>query len=299
MRPRGREGIGYALVIGADLCWGIFATVVKLLFNLGAVDPLRLTAIRLLFSFGFLFLVLVPARGRSLAVRGRDLPTLLVIGIIGLGANSFFYYTTISLTSVATAILLAYFAPVLIALYEAAFRRIRVPWNVTAALILALVGCALVVRAYDPAIFRLNLPGFLSGLATACIFAFYSVAGQQVMARYGPWTLLLYGYGFAALGWAVLARPWVLVGQVPSPAMWGVFVAVSLFGTLLPFALFTWSLRYAPAGRITIVSTLEPVVAAVSAWVVLGERMGALQIVGGLLVLAGSGIVQLRQPKTR
>jgi drug/metabolite transporter (DMT)-like permease len=47
-----------------------------------------------------------------------------------------------------------------------------------------------------------------------------------------------------------------------------------------------------PATRVTIVAMLEPVLAALMAWIWLEEELGALQVVGGLVVLAGVVLAQ-------
>jgi drug/metabolite transporter (DMT)-like permease len=70
---------------------------------------------------------------------------------------------------------------------------------------------------------------------------------------------------------------------------------VTVFGTLLPFFLFILALRHLQASQVGIITTLEPVVAATIAWIYLGDRLTAFQIVGGLLVLIA--ILMLRIKK--
>ena len=56
------------------------------------------------------------------------------------------------------------------------------------------------------------------------------------------------------------------------------------------------ALRHIPAPRAAIVATLEPVLAAVFAWVLLGERLTAVQLLGGAAVLGAVVWVQARRP---
>ena len=60
-----------------------------------------------------------------------------------------------------------------------------------------------------------------------------------------------------------------------------------VLGTIAPFVLSIGALRHLPATTVGIVATFEPVAAAVVAWVWLGETLVAVQILGGVVVLAG------------
>ena len=65
---------------------------------------------------------------------------------------------------------------------------------------------------------------------------------------------------------------------------------------MIPFALTLAAVRLIPAARVGLASTFEPVVAAVTAWIALGEHLDALQVVGGLVVLVGIVIAQSLRP---
>ena len=59
------------------------------------------------------------------------------------------------------------------------------------------------------------------------------------------------------------------------------------------------ALHHVPATRVTIVAMLEPVLAALVAWVWLSEELAAIQILGGLLVLLGVVLAQTARPDPR
>jgi drug/metabolite transporter (DMT)-like permease len=71
---------------------------------------------------------------------------------------------------------------------------------------------------------------------------------------------------------------------------WGFFLILGTFSTLVPFGLFNAGLRQMRAAEAGIVATLEPVIAAVSAAIVLGESLGPLQWLGAALVLAAAAV---------
>jgi DME family drug/metabolite transporter len=60
---------------------------------------------------------------------------------------------------------------------------------------------------------------------------------------------------------------------------------MGLFGNLLPYLLFLWSIRHVQAEKAAIVASLEPFIAGVIAWIWLGQSLTLMQIVGGVLIV--------------
>jgi DME family drug/metabolite transporter len=280
------------MVVSAAVCWGVMATVVKLLFRDRSVDPFLMVVIRAdlatLILFGVMALV-CPAR---LRIGRRDLRSVVPVGIVGLAINNFFYFHCLDLTGVATALLLQYQAPILVALYTVLVQGQRLRGRIILAMGVALLGCALVVRAYDFEVLRPNLLGVAAGLGGAGAFAFYILASRAAIRTLDAWTLLAYAYLSAGLAWSLVVPPWQLLTHGFSLGNWGAFLAVASIGTVVPFGLFISGLRFLPPTQASIVSMLEPVVAAVVAYVLLGETLNPVQILGGVFVLAGVVMVQ-------
>jgi drug/metabolite transporter (DMT)-like permease len=268
------------------------ATMAKMLFRDRGVDPLVLTVVRAdlatLTLLGLLAL-LHPAR---LRIERKDLLAAAAIGVAGLAANNFLYFEALHLTSVATALLLQYQAPILVALYTVLVQRQPLRGRVILALALAVAGCALVVRAYDLAALRPNLLGVVAGLGTAFTFAYYILASRAALRTTDAWTLLTYAYLSASLFWSAVLPPWKVLGYGFDFGVWSAFLAVATIGTVVPFGLFISGLRFLPPTQAGIVSMLEPVVAAIAAYLLLGEFLVPLQILGGAFVLAGVVMVQ-------
>ena len=283
---------GYAMVVGAAVCWGVMATVAKMLFRDRGVDPLVLVVVRAYLATLTLFAALALLQPARLRIERKDVWVAAVIGVAGLAGNNFLYFEALHLTSVATALLLQYQAPILVALYTVLVQRQPLRARIILALALALVGCALVVRAYDYEVLRPNILGVAAGLGTACTFAFYILASRAALRRLDAWTLLTYGYLSASLGWLVVVPPWKILALGFDSGIWGAFLAIATIGTVVPFGLFISGLRFLPPTQAGIVSMLEPVVAAAAAYVILGETLLPLQILGGGLVLAGVVMVQ-------
>src|SRR5207245_11042697 len=124
----------------------------------------------------------------------------------------------------------------------------------------------------------------------------YLALGERLGKTYGTPTLLVWGFGFALVGWSVVRPPWLLPWAETTAEGYVQIAAVVVIATLIPFALTLAAVRLIPAARVGLAATFEPVVAAVAAWVVLSERLEPPQIVGGVVVLIAIAIAQSLRP---
>ncbi len=289
-----RRWRGVGMVVGATVCWGTMAAVAKLLFRDQGVDPLALVVIRTYLATLTLFACLGAVAPGHLRVDTRTLRAAAIVGVGGLLTNNFLYFEAIYLTSVATALLLQYQAPVLLALYALLVERRAPSPRLALSIVLTVAGCALVVRVYDPAALRLNFLGVLAGVGTAFAFAFYILTSRAALRFVRPWTLVAYGYLAASVVWLPLVPPWRMVAAGFPRQTWGAFLAIATLGTVVPFGLFINGLKHLPPTQASILAMLEPVVATLAAYLILGEALLPLQALGGVLVLSGVILVEAK-----
>jgi drug/metabolite transporter (DMT)-like permease len=263
---------------------------VKVLFGLG-YSPLVLAQLRIGWAFLWLFLILLVVRPALLRVDRRHLPALAVFGTIGLAGVQLSYYLTIARINIAVALLVQYLGLVAVTAFERYQRHQAVPAQVWGALVMVLAGAFFAVGAYQPALLRVNLPGVMLGLVAAAFFAFYVLRASTLAGRLNTWTLLVYGFGAGSIMWVAFD---VISGTRP-PAdwrIWAVMGLVGLIGTLAAHGLFVRALRTIRPSSAGIVSTAEPVLAGLIAFLVLGDRLQPLQVFGAAVIVAGIIIVQ-------
>lgn len=297
---------GYLLALLAAACWATGGLTAKWLFTpstpdtagwpmppLGIdIDPTALSGGRALSAFAILLLYLAFRRRAELRVRGRDLWFLAAFGV-GLAGVHYTYFKTISLTNVATAILLEYLAPVLVLVVSVLFMGHRLTWSLPAGVALSVGGSALVVGAIGGTGLVVSPAGVMWGLASAVLFAAYSLMGSVAVSRFSPYTTLVYGLGFASLFWLAVLGPTPVIGLFvdAESALSVLFMAV--FSTIIPFSAFLAALHHIAPTNATVTSTVEPVIAGVGAYVLFGESLTLLQLAGGAMVLAAIAVVQL------
>ena len=115
------------------------------------------------------------------------------------------------------------------------------------------------------------------------------------MHRYNPWTVLFYALAFAALSWHIAYPPFHYMTAGYTWAQWGWMSYIAVIGTFLPFGLYFVGINYVRSTRASITATLEPISAGLIAFIVLGETMELLQILGGILVISAIVLLQMQQ----
>lgn len=275
------------------------------------VPPLMLAQSRTSFAACVLFPALWVARGKHGARMNRsDIRDCMIVGTLGIAASNYFYYLAIQRTSVATAIILQYLAPVFV-LFWMLGRKLQSPTlSRIGGVLVAISGAVLAIgvvshSAHFPWLtlgrgqVRFDLIGVVAALVAALAFAFYNVFGRHLVESHDRWTVLAWALAGAALGWLLVNPPWRIVAAHYSRAQWLFMALFSVTSILVPFSLYFSGLRHLDATRAIVTSCLEPVFSILIAAVALGELVGRIQVAGIVLVLAATVLVQIESQHDR
>ena len=212
-----------------------------------------------------------------------------------------FYYFAIQKTSVATAIVLQYVAPVWVLLYMLARRLQRPTMRRVSGVVLAVLGCGLAVgevaarRGFPWLVIsgiRFNTLGVVAAELAAISFAFYNVYGQHLLQIYQRWTVLVYSLLGAAVFWQLVNPPWKIIAQHYSGGQWLFMAVFSVTSMLVPFSLYFTGLQHLDPTRAIVTACLEPVWAILLTALILGELVSPMQVVGIVVVLSATMLVQ-------
>jgi len=291
-----RDLKGYIMILGAAVCWGLSATAAKAMLN-QQVSTLLIVQTRVTFSCLMLLAFYLAFRPHYLRVAAGDLYHFALLGMVGVAGSNFTYYFTIKESTVATAILIQYTAPLLVVGYGALTKEEEFTAGKLAAALLSLAGCFLAVGGYDLGVLKISGIGLVTGVASTFCFAFLNVYTRRVLARYTFWTTVFYSLVFASAMWMVIQPPWTVVSEPVEGRTWGILVLFAVLSILIPHTLYFSGLRFVVPSRAIIASTLEPIVAIVSAALLLGEYLQQLQVVGAAAVIGAIVVLQMR-PET-
>ena len=291
-----RESIkGYVFVAAAAVMWASSGTAGKALFG-GGMTPLDLVKFRLASSCLMLAAIFLALQKDLFRIRTRDIGYFFLLGI-AIGTAQLTYFSAISMIKVAAATLLQYLAPVLVVLYSVCFWKERLTRHKLLSLLLSLTGLYLVVGGYNLELLRMNVAGVAAGLMSALGFAAYSLMGERGMHRYSPWTVLFYSFLFSCLASHAASPHLEYLRGGPHTAHWALMGYVAVMGTLIPFGLYLLGVNYLRSTDATITGTLEPISAALIAYLFLGETLEPLQMVGGGLVIAAVVALQFQRER--
>jgi drug/metabolite transporter (DMT)-like permease len=165
------------------------------------------------------------------------------------------------------------------------------------ALLLTFLGCVLVIQVQNPSVLKLNFKGVIYGLGAGLGAGLYSILGKKGVEKYSSFTVVTYAFGFGSFFLLLLRRAHVLASVNYPTQVWLWLFALAIFSTLLGYSLYTRGLRYLEAGRAGIAATWEVLVASVLAFILFGETMKTLQVLGGVLILAGIVMIRLQPSK--
>lgn len=289
-----RPGVGLLAAVAAAHLWAVSGVFGKVVMT-GSLSPARLVFYRSVLSALMLLAVLLWRDPSLLRLNRRDLPFFLAMGTLGLALTQFTYYAAIQSLSVGMAILLQYLAPLWMLLFERLWLKVPLTPARLAALALALAGCAM-VSVETESTRPWGNGGVLLGLTAGVCFAFYTLMSRHALKSHRDLTVLFYGFLFSALFWSASPDSWQPLSQIESFKIWMILYVV-IFGTIFPYLLFMRAMKHLSASHTGIISTLEPVVAALIAWIFLQEKLTGLQFSGGLCVLLAIGILQ-KNPST-
>ena len=296
--------VGSLLVVASALCFATLGPLSRLAYDDG-LSPLALVAWRALIGAVALaaFLLVMAGAGRPF-VAWRSVPRRqwLVVGLAGT-ASAFMnlaVFVAFERISIALAMLGFYTYPAIVAVVVVVTGRERLDGGRIVALVLALVGMALVVlgQVSPDGNLRLDLIGVALVLIGACLNVAYLFAVRE--------GYLALPAREAALAVLVISMVWYLLlaivgGQIAAlglplrePAVLPWLFLAGTVGAALAVVLFTAGLRVVGGVRTSILMLLEPVAASVLALVVLGEALTPIQVFGGALVLGAAVLVERR-----
>lgn len=290
------EATGVAMYLVAALLFAVNGVFAKAVMNTG-LDPMRLTELRNAGAMVLLLGYVALRHPDRLRVTRRELPFLVAYGVIAFTLVQFLYFLTISRLPVGIGTLLAFLAPVVVALWIRFARRQEVDDRIWLAIALTVVGLALVAQVW--AGLTLDPLGLAAGIAVAIALAAYWLLGESGQEHRDAVSLTMWGFVFATITWSVIAPwwsfPWAALTVVTEPfaaswpaiPVWALMAWGILLGTIAPFLLVLGSLRRIGAQRAGIVGTTEPLWAALIALALLDETFTPVQAIGGLIVLAG------------
>lgn len=279
---------GILLIAISAASFGTLAIFGRFLYAEG-LDTFTMLFLR--FSFAALIMAFILIlRGESLP-RGSVLLQLIGMGAIGYAGQSFSFLSAIKYASAGLVALLLYLYPMFVFILSVVVLREKVTWLKIAALLLALIGTALTV---DPA--GGQLIGILLAIFAALIYSIYIIVGTNVMKHFSAVQSSFVIFASAAMVYGILMG--INGAHFPGTSSgWLGIAGIVMIATVIPVATFLAGLERIGPTNAAMLSTFEPVVTVLLAWMIFGERLQPITIVGGVLILIAVALLTRNEAK--
>lgn len=283
-----KQWIGMGLAIMGALFWGLSGTSVQFLENAKHLNVEWLLEVRLLVA-GLLTILLAyiqdGIRIFDIFKHQKDFGKLLIFGLLGIALAQYSYFKAIAISGVGVATVLQYVAPTLLIIYLF-LRYFKKPTPAEfCCVLLALTGTICIVSQEGLDISTINGDALFWGLISAASICVYTLQPIELLKKYSTTSIV----GFAMFICGILSL--AMFQQIDAEAIWdgmtwlGLFTIIIL-GTVVSFNAYIEGVRRIGAIQGSILSSLEPISAALFGWALLGNEFTLVGIFGMFCIIA-------------
>lgn len=276
-------------LVAVALIWGVNYPIVK--FGTTLVDPLAYNGLRV--ALAAVLLATIVGLGRAPLPPARTIAVLLGLGVLGNGVYQFLFVEGIARTRASDAALVIAASPAFIAIAGRIRGIERISSRGAAGIAVSIAGMVLVVLGTATGHHgQATLTGDLLVLAGSLTWAIYTVllkpythdvSGMQLSA----FTMIGGAVPLVAVAWpAISGAPWRSLPHIG----WAAIGYSGVFALVIAYYFWYRGVRVIGPTRTAMYSNLQPVIAVLVAWAMLGETptiwqgLGAACIIGGLLL---------------
>lgn len=281
------------VLLGASL-WGIIGLFVDELSRAGFTS-LQIVTLRVVTAAVMLTLFLAVKDPSLLKIDFKDSFSFVGTGIFSIVFFTWCYFTAIEEVSLSIAVILLYTGPAFVTVLSWIIFGEPMTGRKVGALVLTLLGCALVIRVIPLGDQQISLYGFLVGLGSGFGYALYSIFGKHALKKYQSLTVITYTFIFASAVMLPVSGFGIEMSQLSSMHVWWQILGIGFLPTALAYMLYTTGLSMVESSRASITATVEPVVATLLGVFVFNEILTIYQLIGIVLVLVAVVLIQLKK----
>jgi drug/metabolite transporter (DMT)-like permease len=288
--------VGITAVSFAALMFGLNASTVKIILGT-EINPEQLVLFRTAITALIAGIVLLLTNKKAFKITKKELPVLVFYGVFGVALMQWSYSNAVSLLPISVALLIEYTAIVIVPLVSLLLFKEKVRPRLWFGIAAVLIGLAIVSNIWNSA---LNPLGVAWAIMAAVCLSIYFLIGEHTQRKRDAMSTLFYTFAVAAIFWAImnLINPGKVIdinlefnlgGNLSAISMpvWAGLLWIGIMGSFIPMLLDYIALGNLSATAVGVIATAETVFATVFAWAWLNESMTTLEVIGGLIVVAG------------
>lgn len=257
-------------------------------YGLMVIEPFTFAFYRYLLS-SVVLLGIVQLRDRTPPIEKKDYKKIIGLGFLIIPFNQTAYLYGQKLTGAGHGALLFSTVPIWIFIGGLIYLKEKFVPRRAVGVVLGLVGVIVIIAGGAIKLGTEYLLGDLIILIAVLAWAGYTLLGRPLVMKYGAFRVTAYALasGSAMYFPFGLYRAFIFDYGSSTVEAWLTVVYVALGVSVAAYVLWYWLLKYMEATKIAVFHNLQPVIAALVAYIFLGERIGWPFILGGAVVLTG------------
>ena len=277
----------FIYILLSGMLWGCMGLFVRVL-NKQGIASMDIVFLRAIVTAVAMVIFLFIFHRRMLKIHWKDFWCFLGTGIASITFFNFCYFKAIMMTSLSVAAVLLYTAPAIVMILSYILFHEAFTVRKVIAIVMTFFGCMLVTGMLGKQQ-AITTTGLLYGLGAGLGYAFYSIFSRYALEK-GYHSLTITCYTFIVT--TVVSVFFTNVTKVSmvvfsSPLYVMLTVALGLICTVAPYLLYTLGLQEVDNSHAAIIASIEPVTATVLGFVVFGENITVVKMIGMILVLGG------------
>lgn len=275
---------GFILIIIASIAWGTSGIFVHFLapygFSSVQMSFFR-TSVSILVMGGY---ALVFNRN-AFKIKLRELLLYIGSGLSCFGTQACYFYC-MQATSVSTAVVLMYLAPVIVLVYSVLFLGEKLTRLKGSAIVTMLIGCGLVSGIIGG--LKFDALGIAIGFASGISYGIYNIFTKiQMQSGCNPVSATLYTFIFACASSLFVCHPETIPGLIAAniPVTLALIIGMGLCTCVLPYVTYTLGMKELPAGTASSLGIVEPMAATIFSVILFNEQLTIFPVLGIILIL--------------
>jgi len=275
-----QKALGILFGIAAGAMWAVEAVLGKIL--LSSLNFLQVTASEAFFTAITAFAYILLSR-KPVKIKSQCLKDILLVGFLGTVIAPLAYFFGLTQTSAVNATLLAHLQPLFVSIFGFFFLKERIHrYDVMGGVTIGLAVILITGRTPDNIMnLKLGNMGDLAVLLATLGWAFVAIPGKRLTKQTS--SILIVGYRFLVA--SIFFFPLLLfLNQLMIKSIYQILLGV-IVG--LGYIFYYEGLKRIKASEVALTELSSPFFAAALAWIILGERMTVMQVIGALLLIIG------------
>jgi drug/metabolite transporter (DMT)-like permease len=280
------------------IVWALAFPFIKI--GLDDLSFMNLTIMRFFIVCIVLVLIILFSKKRFSKLHRKDILPIFLLGFFGvmvyhIGLNYGEQYI-----SPAAASLIIATIPVQIVILAIIFLKEKIPLLKSLGVIIALSG-VVVISIWGKSTSSLRIEyifGAIAVLIAALMGALYTIAGKKLLERYTGLSLTIYAMLFGSIGLIPFLN-FSIIEQVSNMSCnaWFAVIFLGIFSTVIGYGIWYVALKIKTASEISIYLYAIPVFSTIFSYLMFKEEITFMFILGGILVITGLAIVNMRANK--